>query len=111
MVPVGTSSGPVHVTTIGGSTAGPTFTLDPSPQPTVKSFKPTSAHVGDTITISGKYFYGTSAVKVNGVNFQSFVIVSSTKITAVVAGGNTTGTISVTTPGGTATTVTNLTIS
>jgi IPT/TIG domain len=110
VVGAGTTTGPVHLTWFGGTASGPTFTLDPSPAPTIKSFKPASTHVGNTVTVTGTGFWGTSAVKVNGVDVQSFAVKSASKLTFVVAGGNTSGTIAVTTPGGTVTTAGTLTI-
>ncbi len=62
------------------------FTVDPSPVPTIKSFKPTSGHVGATVTISGTGFYGTSSVTINGTACGSVVILASTKLTCVVGG-------------------------
>jgi len=107
----GTTTGQIHVDSGLGPVTGPTFTIDPSPVPTIKSFKPTSTTAGATVSISGSGFYGASSVKVNGVNVQSFSVVSNAKLSFVVAAGNTTGTVSVTTPGGTATSSTPLTIS
>ena len=111
VVAAGSTTGPVHVTTPVGPVAGPTFTVDPSPVPTIKSFGPKKAHVGSKVNLSGTGFWGASVVQVNGVDVQSFEVKSATKIAFVVAGGNTTGLITVTTPGGPATSVSPLTIS
>jgi hypothetical protein len=107
---VGTTTGPVHVTTAGGTADGPVFTVDPSPIPTITSFKPTATTVGKTVTVSGTGFWGTSLVTVNGVNVASFAIKNAKKLTFVVGGTNTTGTISITTPGGTIVSAGSLTI-
>jgi hypothetical protein len=72
-----------------------------SQTPTVSSFSPTSASKGATITITGTNFTGATAVSFGGTAAISFTVVSSTSITAVVAGGSS-GNVSVTTPGGTA---------
>ena len=110
-VGAGTTSGAVHVTTPGGNANGPpVFTVDPSPVPTIKSFKPTSGHVGATVTISGTGFYGTSSVTINGTGCGSVVILASNKLTCVVGGGTTTGMITVTTPGGPATSTGSFTV-
>jgi len=107
----GTTGGPVRVTTGHGVIAGPAFTVDASPQPTVKSFSPKSTAVGKTVTVSGSGFWGASAVQVSGVDVQSFTIKSNTKLTFVVAAGNTSGQVTVTTPGGTGVSPGTLTIS
>jgi hypothetical protein len=86
------------------------FTVDPSPVPAIKSFTKKSA-VGKSVTVSGSGFWGTSAVKVNGVDVESFAVNSDTGLTFVVAVGNTSGQITVTTPGGTAVSGGSLTIS
>jgi hypothetical protein len=113
-VPVGATTGQVHVTTPAGTADGPVFTVEVSPVPTLKlskPIKPALAHVGSMVTLAGKGFWGTSAVKVNGVDVASFTVKSAAKLTFVVAGGNTTGQVSVTTPGGTVVSVGTLTIS
>jgi hypothetical protein len=70
--------------------------------PTITSFSPTSLYVGQTATITGTEFNGATSVKFNGVNATSFSVVSNTSITAVAPTGLSAGTISVTTPYGTA---------
>ncbi len=77
--------------------------------PTIASFTPTSSLAGATITITGTNFTGATAVSFGGVNATSFNVVSPTSITAVVGSGKT-GVLSVTTPGGIATTATNYTL-
>ena len=111
VVSPGSTTGPVHVTTSVGQADGLTFTVDPSPVPTTKSFSPRKTHIGSRVSISGTGFWGASVVQVNGVDVQSFTVKSAKKISFVVAGGNTTGLISVTTPGGTIISVDALTIS
>jgi hypothetical protein len=111
VVPPGAMTGPVHVTTPVGPVDSPTFTVDPSPVPTIKSFSPKKAHVGSKVNINGTGFWGASVVQVNGVDVQSFEVKSAKKIGLVVAGGTTTGQITVTTPGGTVMSVGSLAIS
>jgi len=106
----GTTTGPVQVTTSLAVADGPTFTVDPSPAPQVKSFKPAGTTVGGTVTLMGSNLWGTSAVKVNGVDAQSFTVTDAKKLTFVVAAGTTSGTVLVTTPGGTAVSTTPLTV-
>jgi uncharacterized protein (TIGR03437 family) len=77
--------------------------------PTITSFSPMSGPVGSTVTISGTNFTGATSVKFNGVT-ATFIVNSNTKITAAVPTGATTGTITVTTPGGTATSTSSFTV-
>jgi hypothetical protein len=84
--------------------------------PSQITFSPTSAHVGDTITITGMNFcasrpgselegtvdcsYGAAtAVRFTGASSTSFTTVSDTSITATVPAGAVTGPISVRSPG------------
>jgi IPT/TIG domain-containing protein len=71
--------------------------------PSVSSFQPASGPIGTSVTINGQNLTGATAVKFHGTNAQSFTVNSSMRITAIVAAGTTTGTVSVTTPRGTAT--------
>ena len=70
--------------------------------PTITSFSPTSGGTNTSVIITGTNFTGATAVKFGGTDASSFTVYSFTQITAVVAGGST-GTVTVTTPGGTAT--------
>jgi hypothetical protein len=72
----------------------------PAPTMTITSFTPTSASVGTTITITGTNFTGATAVSFGGVAATSFAVVNATTITAVLGSGAS-GSVSVTTPGGT----------
>jgi glucose/arabinose dehydrogenase len=107
-VPPGVTTGPISVTTAAGTTTSASdFTVLPTP--TISSFNPTSGPAGTSVTISGLNFNGSTAVKFNGTNAQSFTVDSDTQITAVVAAGTTSGTISVTGPNGTGTSSGNFT--
>ena len=107
-VPPGAASGPISVTNLNGTATSTTnFTVVAAP--TITSFSPTSGPVGTSVTITGTNFTGATAVRFNNVT-ASFVVNSSTKITATVPVGATTGLISVTGPGGTATSSTNFTV-
>jgi hypothetical protein len=77
--------------------------------PTITSFSPTSGPVGASVTINGTNFTGATSVKFNGVT-ATFIVNSATKITATVPTGATTGRITVTTPGGTATSTSDFTV-
>ena len=72
-----------------------------SQTPTITNLSPTSGGAGATVTITGTNFTGATAVKIGGTNATSFTVDSATSITAVVGSGST-GTIAVTTVGGTA---------
>ena len=70
--------------------------------PSITGFNPTSGATGAVITISGCYFTGANAVTFGGTPATSFSVVNDTTIQATVGNGAT-GTITVTTPNGTAT--------
>lgn len=76
------------------------FTTLPLP-PTITSFTPTIAKSGTTVTITGTNFTGVTTVAFGGTPVASFTVSSATSITAVVGSGAS-GSISVFTPGGTA---------
>jgi uncharacterized repeat protein (TIGR03803 family) len=59
----------------------------------------TSGRVGKTVQILGQSFTGTTGVSFNGVA-ATFTVVADTYLTAVVPTGATTGSVTVTTPGG-----------
>src|SRR6266480_4953748 len=107
-VPAGVSSGPISVTTSDGtaSSAGSFTVINP---PTITSFTPGSGPVGTSVTISGTNFTGASAVLFNGTS-ASFTVNSATSIAATVPSGATTGPISVTTSGGTASSASGFTV-
>jgi hypothetical protein len=108
-VPAGATSGSIAVTTVGGvATSAASFTVIRAP--VIGSFSPTSAAVGATVTLTGSGFTGASVVAFNGVS-AVFTVNSDTQITATVPAGATSGTISVTAPGGVATSTTSFTVS
>lgn len=74
----------------------------PQGMPTITSFSPASAGKNNTVVINGTNFTGATAVSFGGISATSFTVNSTTKITAKVGAGAS-GSVSVTTPGGTAT--------
>lgn len=74
--------------------------VTPVPIPTVSSFTPTSGYTGSSLVISGTDFTGATAVTFGGTSAASFTVDNSTQITATVGTGAS-GSVSVTTPGGT----------
>ena len=77
--------------------------------PTIVWFLPTSALVGTTVTLYGTGFTGATAITFNG-HVATFTVNSLTGITATVPAGASTGKITVTGPGGTATSATSFTV-
>ena len=105
-VPQNAVTGAVSVTTgAGTAVSSGTFTVTSPPPPaapTINSFSPASGTPGTAVTITGTHFTGATAVTFHGVA-AVYNVVSSTQIQTVVPAGSSTGTLSVTTPGGTAT--------
>ncbi len=93
------ASGSINITTAGGTGARSGFGYIPPP-PTLTSFSPTSAATGATVSITGTNFTGATAVSFGGTAATSFSVVSSTSLIAVVASGAS-GSINITTAGGT----------
>ncbi|MFV8335030.1 GEVED domain-containing protein [Flavobacterium sp. RSP29] len=78
--------------------------------PTITSFSPTSFCQGATFTIMGTNFTGVTNVAVNNIAVSSFIVNSSTSITATVALSGTSGLVSVTNVYGSATSAATLTV-
>ncbi|MEO8422585.1 MAG: IPT/TIG domain-containing protein [Actinomycetota bacterium] len=86
----------------GGGSIGGGWSLDIATNAiSVTSFTPSEGMVGDTVTVTGKGFEGTTAVKFGGTPAATFTAGSSTQITATVPAGAGTGPITVVGPGGT----------
>ena len=80
--------------------------VPPPSNPTISGISPSTnlcTGGGQTVTITGNNFTGTTAVTFNLVNAASFVVVNATTITAVTPAGLTAGIVRVTNPGGTGT--------
>jgi hypothetical protein len=107
-VPAGATTGPISVTTPNGATnSASIFTVVPTPS--ITGFTPTNGVAGGTVIISGTNFTGATAVRFNTVN-ATFIVNSASQISATIPSGVTTGTLSVTTPGGTATSAGTFTV-
>ncbi len=110
-VPAGATTGAIKVTTAGGTaTSSSVFSVTTTTAaPTITSFTPTNGPVGTSVTITGTNLSGATAVTFGGVS-ASITSDTATQIVAAVPTGAATGTISVTTPGGTATSAGSFTV-
>jgi uncharacterized repeat protein (TIGR03803 family) len=95
------TDGNIYGVTTGyqGIGAGTVFKISINLAPFVKTV-PVAANPGNRIFILGNNLTGATSVTFNGKS-ASFTIVSATEITATAPAGSTTGTVVVTTPGGT----------
>ncbi|WP_390624752.1 IPT/TIG domain-containing protein [Anthocerotibacter panamensis] len=100
-VPVGALSGPISITNAAGTATSSANFLVAVP-PAITGFSPASGIVGSPVTITGTDFTGVFAVSFGGVPVSSFTVDSSTQIRTTVPVGATSGSIRVSTPGGTA---------
>jgi uncharacterized repeat protein (TIGR01451 family) len=99
-VPAGATSGPLTLNTTNGSAVSSDIFYVP---PSITSFTPNNSGPGTRITITGANFTNASAVSFNGTPAAAFTVTNNTTIGATVPSGFATGPLSVTTPGGTAT--------
>jgi len=106
-VPAGATTGPVTVTTPGGTLSSSRKFLV---TPVILNFSPPSGSVGTQVMINGTSFTGATRVTFGGVKATTFTVNSDGEITATVPTGAVTGKIQVTTPGGTATSTTSFTV-
>jgi PKD repeat protein len=96
-VPSGATSGPISVTTPGGTgSSDASFEVTP----TISSFTPVCGPAGASVDILGSNFTAATSVTFNGTA-ASFTVDSDSEIHATVPGGAMPGPISVTTPAGT----------
>ena len=108
-VPAGATSGVISVTQDFAASSPSSFSVIPSPS--ISSFTPTSFGVGAMVTINGAGFNGATNVTLNGKKARVFRVESPTRIVVQVPRGTTNGLIAVTTPGGTASSESNFTVS
>jgi hypothetical protein len=93
-----------------GSTNGDIRYLEQYPTPTITSFTPPSGPVGTSVTITGTNLTEATAATVNGTAGSITGTPTTTSLTFTVGAGSTTGPVSVTTPGGTATSGSSFTV-
>ncbi len=113
LVPPGAQTGPITMTDNSGRriTTTTPFTVIP-PVPTISGFSPTSGMTGALVSIIGTNFTGATSVRFGGLSANLFdVNTDGTLIAVTVPALASSGTISVTTPGGTATSANGFTIS
>jgi len=108
VVPATATTGPITVTTAGGTGATATNFITGT-APFATDFTPAIGAPDTIVTINGINFTGTSAVRFNGVA-ASFSATAATQIQATVPVGATTGPISITTSAGTHTNPANFTV-
>ena len=101
-VPPMATSGPIVVTTEGGTaTTTPSYTV--THPPVITSVLPLSGKIGSTITFIGSGFTSSSTFRFNGMLVSTFTVVSDKVVTAVVPPGTTSGKITVSNTEGIAT--------
>ena len=106
-IPSGALSGPVAVTTLGGTlTTHRTFHVIPQ----IKSFSPPSGPVGTFVQITGASLLQTTKVTFGGVPATTLTVDSDTQITATVPASAKTGRVAITTSGGSAASAANFTV-
>lgn len=82
----------------------------PTAPPTVSGASPSAAFRGQSVSINGTNLAGATSVRFNGTTATNFSVTNATQISAAVPDGATSGPISVTTPGGTATSSSSFTV-
>lgn len=102
-LPAGGSTGTVTVTTTAGTATGPVFTYLQAP--VISTINPISAKAGTAITITGTNFdpvVANNSVKFNGTA-ATITSATSTSLVVTAPAGGSTGAVTETTSGGTAT--------
>jgi hypothetical protein len=100
-VATGTATGQVSVTVPGGTTTSSALFYLP---PTITGFNPGGGGAHATVTVIGTNLIGATDVKLDGMSVP-FSVISATKLTFTVPTGASSGTIRVTAPGGSDTTL------
>jgi uncharacterized protein (TIGR03382 family) len=98
-LPQGAATGRIRVyNTRGSATSASDVTVLSAPK--VTGFSPTSGAAGTVVTVTGTGFTGATGVRIGGLAAASFSVDNDTQLTATVASGAITGTVQVSTPGG-----------
>ncbi len=101
-VPAGAQTGRISVTTDGGTAVSASaFNIVETPK--ISQVSPGEAGVGGVVIIKGEHLSAASGVSFGGAPAKSFTVKSATEIEAIVPDGAETGSLSVSTAGGTAT--------
>jgi hypothetical protein len=100
VVPANSADGKLVVLTTGGTVTFEGFRV--IPRPSIASYTPQNAIAGTEVTISGAKFSDITQVSFGGKPALSFKIISDDNISAIVAPGSSSGLVSVTSAGGTA---------
>ncbi len=87
VVPAGTISGPILVSTPNGTTWSRRFTIQGSAVPTISSFAPTRAGPGILVRVMGTGFTGTSSVRVGSLEAAGFLLRGGNELSFVVPEG------------------------
>lgn len=88
-----------------GADGDPHHTTPPWPLPVVTTVAPLTGKAGDMVTLTGSGLTGTGTVAFAGVPARSFTVTADANIVTTVPYGAKTGVLTVTTPGGTATSI------
>ena len=107
-VPAGVTTGPISVTTPGGTTNSGNLLFHGTP--TLLSFSPNHGLAGTNVVLTGLNLLGTTAVLFNGTPASSFTVSNNTTLSAVVSPYDTSGLISVVTPVGSTSSLSAFTI-
>ncbi len=102
-------SGVKQVITVSAPSGSDTVSFVVNYAPVITSFSPGQAKEGDVDTVTGKRFTGTTSVKLGALS-ASFTVINDTTLTFTVPPGASSGNIIITTPNGTATSSSPLSI-
>ncbi len=91
----------------GGNSSGGSPNIPATP--TISALQPSTGPVGTSVVVTGTNLTGATAISFNGTS-ATFTLNSATQITATVPTSATTGKVLVTTPGGSATSAGNFTV-
>lgn len=110
-VPAGAATGPLTVTTAGGTgKSSSAFTVPALPGPRLTAFTPAQGAAGTRVTLTGSGFTAGATVAFNGTPAAAVSFVSASRLTAIVPAGATTGSLTVTTAAGAASSATVFTV-